>query len=346
MRCLFVPSFVFLLCAPRAPAGDADADWQAIIALDAGPSRRATSPAQVQPLALEHLARQERALRAFLAAHGSDARSFEARLRLVRLLSLRADIKDGASVPREVPQLLAELERVATPEQRKEVEFARISHTMRTLRTPTTAQRDALLAAARAFQTAHPDDARLASLLTEVATLFDLQPKTRQALLLDAKPLAQDAELKTRIADDLRRIELLGQPVTLRFKPAGGGGFDVADYRGKLVLLVFFAGWSQPALEALDTIQRAAANFPKGSVQILGVSLDTKRERLVAIAEQKRITWPVACDGKGWESALVRPLGINALPTVWLLDREGKLRSLNALEGTAAQVRQLLGEQL
>lgn len=336
---------VALLLGGRIEAGTADADWQAIAALDAGPAKRATSPAQMPALALEHLARQERALRAFLTAHADDARAFEARLRLVRLLSLRADMQEGASAPREVSQLLAALEKSATPEQRKDVEFARISHTMRTLRRPTAPQRDSLLAAVRRFQSAHPDDPRLAALLAEVATLFDLQPKTKQALLLDSQNLATDAELKTRIADDLRRVELLGQPIELRFKPASGGGFDVADYRGKVVLLVFFAGWSQPALEALDSIQSAAASFPKGAVQILGVSLDTKRERLVSIVEQKKITWPVACDGQAWESALVRPLGINALPTVWLLDREGRLRSLNALENTAPQVRQLLAGQ-
>jgi len=344
MRRLFSLVFAIVLCG-HGHAADPDADWRSIAALDAGPSRRAASPAQVQPLALQHLAQQERALRAFIAAHSSDPRAFEARLRLARLLSLRADVQDGGGAPREVPQLLAELEKIATPEQRKEVEFTRISHTMRTLRRPTAAQRDALLAAARRFQAAYSDDARLGALLVEVATLFDLQPKTKQALLLDAQNVATDAELKTRVADDLRRVELLGEPVPLRFKPPGGGGFDVADHRGKIVLLVFFAGWSQPALEALDTIQRAAIEFPKGGVQILGISLDTKRERLVSIVEQKRITWPVACDGKGWESALVRPLGINALPTVWLLDRQGRLRSLNALENTAGQVRQLLAEQ-
>ena len=57
--------------------------------------------------------------------------------------------------------------------------------------------------------------------------------------------------------------------------------------------------------------------------------------------KSRALTWPVAFDGKGWESPLVRGLGINALPTVWLLDARGRLRSLNALENTVAQIRQL-----
>jgi hypothetical protein len=41
-------------------------------------------------------------------------------------------------------------------------------------------------------------------------------------------------------------------------------------------------------------------------------------------------TWPINFDGKGWENAVARPLGINALPTVWILDKRGILRTLNA----------------
>jgi hypothetical protein len=57
------------------------------------------------------------------------------------------------------------------------------------------------------------------------------------------------------------------------------------------------------------------------------------------------LTWPMAWDGKGWESPLARDFGINALPTVWLLDSHGKLRSLNALEGAADRARELMRER-
>lgn len=324
--------------------GDVETDWQAIVALDAGPRQRAANPAQVPAITFEHLRQQERALRNFISAHSEDARAFEARLRLARLLSLRADVHAQAASS-EINKLLDELEKEATPVQRTEVEFTRITHAMRRLRQPSPAQREELLAMVRRFQSAHPDDSRLAALLAEVATLFELQPQTRDALLRDAQRLTRDDELKARIADDLRRSGLLGQPVPLQFKPAGATGIDLRDYRGKIVLLIFFAGWSPPALEALDALQRAGPQLPKGQVQFVGVSLDTKPDRLVALVQEKKITWPVVCDGRGWESPLVRSLGINAVPTVWLLDREGRLRSLNGLEGTVAQVRQLLREQ-
>ena len=140
------------------------------------------------------------------------------------------------------------------------------------------------------------------------------------------------------------RVESVGQPVPLSFKPSGDRTVDLADYRGKVVLLVFFAVWSEPSTAVLGDLQQAVAALPKDRVQLLGFSLDTKPEKLGDFMRAKKITWPVWCDGRGWESPLLRPLGINALPTVWLLDAKGNLRSLNALEGTVAQVRQLLAE--
>lgn len=339
---------ILVACAlghTAAQAGDADADWQAVTALDAGPQEKAQTPAAVRALILAHLARQERALRGFLTAHPQDARGFEARLRLARLLQIRGDFEDSDKVRAEGRRLLADLEKSATPEQRVEVDFARVTRLMRNLREVTPARREELLAAARKFQAAHPADRRLAALLAEVATLFDAQPKIKEALLADAQPLATDDELKARIADDLKRVRLLGAEVALSFTSVQGREIRLADFRGRPVLLVFFAGAAQPSLAAVASVQRAVAALPPGSVQVLGVSLDEKRETLEAAVKARALTWPVAFDGKGWESPPVRALGINAVPTVWLLDARGRLRSLNALDATAAQVRQLLNER-
>ena len=77
-------------------------------------------------------------------------------------------------------------------------------------------------------------------------------------------------------------------------------------------------------------------------MQVIAVSLDPKPEPLGELLKSKTFAWPVIRDGQGWESPLIRSFGINALPTVWLLDREGKLRSLDGLENTGGQIRRLL----
>lgn len=334
---------IFMLLAPSLLlAGTADEDWSALVALDAGPQRRPSSPAEVRTISLEHLARQESALRAFLREHPSDPHTFEAKLRLARVLQFKADVQDARITSPEIDALITEAERIAKPEQRADVRFARISYTMRSLRTPNAQQRQLLYDLAKGFKAAFPEDRRLAALLTEVATRFDHEPKRKRALLLDARLLSLDDELKARIDDDLKRLDLLGEPIALRFKPEDGDEVDLAEHRGKIVVLVFFAAWSQPSVEAIATIEKALPKWPSKDVQLFGVSLDTKPEPLEALARERKITWPVVCDRRGWESPIVRGFGINALPTVWLLDREGKLRSLDGLGGITTQVRDLL----
>jgi peroxiredoxin len=334
-----------IAAAHSALAGTADDDWQALVALDAGPKPTTGSAAGVQAAVVAHLDAQERALRNFLAQHASDPRAFDAALRLVRLLGLRGAMQNNAKAYAEAVRLLDRLEKSVTPARRADLDFARLALAMRRLDAPSATGRDALVSQVRQFQAAHPDDHRLADILAEVATLFDLQPQKKRQLLTEAQPLAQDEQLKSRIADDLRRIELLHQPISFSAPALNGTTLDLAEYRGRLLIVCFFASWSEPSVQALATLKKAQPALPKESVRMIGVSLDTKREAAVAVLKEKDISWPVACDGEGWESARIRALGINALPTVWLLDREGRLRSLDALAGTAGQVRQLLEQR-
>ena len=170
-------------------AGDAEADWKEIIALDAGPQEQPQTAEAARAMVTAHVAKQERALRGFLTAHPQDPRVFETRLRLARLLQIRGDIEQSDKQRAEGKRQLDELEKTATPEQRVELDFAKVSRLMRNLRQVTPARRDELLAAARKFQADHPGDRRIAALLAEVATLFDAQPKTKEALLTEAQPL-------------------------------------------------------------------------------------------------------------------------------------------------------------
>jgi peroxiredoxin len=329
----------------RVAAAPADEAWAKIIALDAGPQTRTRSDGEARLVAIAHLDHQEGALRKFVAEYGSDSRAFEARLRLARLLQIRGDVEGNSKCMVEATQLLDELEKRATAEQKPEIDFARVTYLMRTLRKPTAAQRERLLNAARRFQFEHPTDRRVGPVLAEVATLFAAQPQTMRSLLNDAQALVTDPQLKAQISDDLKRIDLMGQPLPLRLTTLQKKTFDLQQQRGTIVIIAFFAVWSPPSIAALETIRAAAAKLPAESVRVLGVSLDAKTEPLYAMLKEKSITWPIGYDGKGWESPLIRALAINALPTVWLIDKHGRLRSLDALEDTVSQAQQLLREK-
>ena len=216
--------------------------------------------------------------------------------------------------------------------------FAYISQTMEEAAgQPADATRDALLVAIRSFDTTYPSDRRTPGLLPEIATLYDNHPARKAALLDEAATRTTDESLRARIDDDRKRLALLGKPLDLELAPwQGGSAIRLADLRGRVVVLLFWASWSAPALRELEELEQLAGRVSGQPVDFLTVSLDKDRRALAATCQTTNLRWPVACDGRGWEGGIVRSLGINALPTVWILDRRGNLVTLNARGGEAA----------
>jgi thiol-disulfide isomerase/thioredoxin len=171
--------------------------------------------------------------------------------------------------------------------------------------------------------------------------LFDSDPGTKEALLLDARKVTRDPVVKAQIDDDLKRLGFLGKPLPLRFTALDGSRADAKDWRGKVVVLVFFATWSEPAKNGFARLQRTVERAG-GGVQLVAISLDANRASLEAYVRERKVRCPVAWAEKGWNSPLIQALGINALPSAWLLDRQGVVRSLDALEEPEEQVRGLL----
>ncbi len=321
----------------------ADEDWRAIEALDAGPQTRPRTVEQARTVTLEHLARQEKALRGFAAAYPGEPRAFEARLRLAHVLAMRSRFEDAPKLLTAAEKVLDELASAAPPARRADVAFARIALLMKTLRDSADPRRDRLAESVDKFRRDFPDDRRLGALLAETATLFDSEPRKKRELLEQAQRHARDADTRQRIADDFKRLDQLGKPVALKFTSVQGEPVDLAACRGQVVAVCFFASWSVPSVAHLNEVRALAKNFPK--LRVIGISLDKDRAELDAVMKDYDLRWPVHFDGKGWESPLVRALGINTLPTLWLIDRTGRLRTLNASRDAAATVRQLLREE-
>ena len=97
-----------------------------------------------------------------------------------------------------------------------------------------------------------------------------------------------------------------------------------------------------PSLHTLAKLEQDATQFADKPVDFLTVSLDEDRTALAATIKVANLRWPVHCDGRGWEGGLVRSVGINALPTVWVLDRQGNLLTLNARDQAPEVIRQAL----
>jgi thiol-disulfide isomerase/thioredoxin len=108
-------------------------------------------------------------------------------------------------------------------------------------------------------------------------------------------------------------------------KDVDGKPLSVANYKGKVVLVDFWATWCGPCLLELPQIQKAYDEYHDKGFEIIGVSLDEDKDRLQQFIKQKKMPWPQFFDGKKWENKLAVKYGVEAIPTGFLLDRNGKI---------------------
>lgn len=335
--------------SPGQPAVDpkAEADWQTVLAMETGPQQapEIRNREQGRTLMLDYLAKQETGLRAFLKDHPGSPHIVDAQLRLARLLTTQSDLTENPALFNAALHLLDEALRQAPEARRADLDFAKIALVMRRMPVPTDQERASLLAQAVQFQKLYPGDRRVPALITEIATSFDDQPRAKEDLLQQALALAQTQELRARINDDLRRLRLLGRPIEVRGTTANGIEVDLAKHRGQVVLIYFFASWSPPSMAGLEEVEYLRKTFAAENVQVIGVSLDRTREAMETACAPRRLPWPVIFDGQSWKSPLVRGLAINALPTLWMVDRKGNLRVLSARNNSEGLLRAVLKEK-
>jgi hypothetical protein len=164
-------------------------------------------------------------------------------------------------------------------------------------------------------------------------------------MLEEAGRLTAEEPLKRRIADDLRRLDLIGKPLSLKVSALKGEEIDLAKLRGYVVVLVFWSSDSPHSLLWLRDFRTSWESLPKDQVRVVTVSLDENQAALESRLEALRSDWPTHFDGMGWHSPVARSLGINALPSVWILDKKGVVRTINARASYETLIRQLLREQ-
>jgi len=351
----------FLLLALLFPATlraapEADAAWATITKLRQGPGQPdSESPEKIVQAARSHLAAQEKVLAAFLQQFPDDPRRYEVELEYTSVVStLGASLSDRKRIEKSLQRLAAlERSKSAPLRYRADAAFQRITITMQTVNIAASARpgetamaRNTILESAQNFAGNFPDDRRAARLLAEAATLLDAQPARKRKVLDQAAKLARDDGTRRRIEDDLKRVDLLGKEADVSFPTVQGRDFLLAAQKGRVVALVFWAGWSPPSVAWLAEFAKFSRSLPQGVLSVATVSLDTKEANCTKTLEALALSsWPTAYSGSGWDDPLARRLGINALPTVFVFDKAGRLRSLNARRDYEPLIRQLLAEE-
>lgn len=106
----------------------------------------------------------------------------------------------------------------------------------------------------------------------------------------------------------------------------------LSSFRGKYVMVDFWASWCAPCRKENPNVVKAYRKYHDKGFEIVGVSLDTKKDAWEKAIEKDSLTWNHVSDLKGWESGIVKDFGIKVVPTSFLLDKEGKVIANNLRE--------------
>ncbi len=140
---------------------------------------------------------------------------------------------------------------------------------------------------------------------------------------------------KIKAALDIARLTAVGKPA-LDFvqNDVSGTPVSLSSFKGKLLLLDFWASWCGPCRMANPAIVKAYRKYHAKGFDILSVSLDSDKNKWVAAIKKDNLHWTQVSDLKGWQNNVAVLYGIQAIPMSFLLDKEGKIiaRGLNAAE--------------
>jgi len=142
-------------------------------------------------------------------------------------------------------------------------------------------------------------------------------------------------------------LALEGKPLSFQGATPQGTMLSSDSYKGKVVLVNFWATWCAPCKEDLPVLKKLYARYHPQGLEIVGVSCDNDGEELGKFMGQNRdMNWPQLFDASqpGWH-ALASQYGVNQIPAMFLIDRKGVLRSAEAHDKLEKLVPELIKEQ-
>ena len=171
-----------------------------------------------------------------------------------------------------------------------------------------------------------------------LGTHEELQGRTKESVAWDQRLLKDKpkSEMAARAQGALRRLNLNGQVLSLAGPGLEGGTVDVKSLKGQVVLVVFWASEYKVCEEDVPALRALYQDNKAKGFEIVGVSLDFDKSTALPFVQKNKMGWKQIYQPSGpnqsggLSSPIATSFGIISLPTMFLVDREGKVVNRNA----------------
>ena len=183
----------------------------------------------------------------------------------------------------------------------------------------------------------------LATGLLEAVNVFGLSPEDRTARRQEALDAAEGlsagvedeelpearlaamtfADAEAQLIQTIRHATVGSTPPELMGTTLDGGREGLSDYRGRVVLVDFWATWCKPCIAALPKLRELVADLPADRFALLAISVDAKLETVTEFLEDEPMPWSNWHVGTG--SEVTQTLDVGSYPTYILIDEHGEI---------------------
>ena len=168
----------------------------------------------------------------------------------------------------------------------------------------------------------------------DVSTAVAVQTYADLAKLLSASKDKKAVEVAARFQGAARRLTLVGKPLEVSGVALDGKPLDWASYRGKVVLVTFWATWCAPCRQEIKTIRQDYAAYHDKGFEVVAISIDRERGELEDFLKEQSVPWTVLFDqslnSKGADKSMATAYGVLRIPELIVVGKDGKVVSINA----------------
>lgn len=160
------------------------------------------------------------------------------------------------------------------------------------------------------------------------------EPASLEAAYKMLKPAIQQSEKGKELAkriQGMRSGEVGDMAPNFKSPDTEGKMVSLSDYKGKYVLVDFWATWCIPCIAEFPHLRKAYTDFSGKNFEILGVSLDRpdSKEKWLKMIKEENLAWKQVSDLKWWYSDAAFLYNVNSAPANFLVDPNGKIIAKN-----------------